>query len=136
VRGKTVVLCRWYWRASAALVGVGLGLTATHFRVDDPWLLVGLTMVLIGGTVANSGYIAMRARSMDEEFEAGYRVGYRMGRRAPRLGVASEVTPIRRVPDGLSAFSKAIQNGGIPKAPFGAVAGDRENARRAQAYPH
>lgn len=121
---------------SAAVVGVGVGVAATHFEARDPWLLVGLTLVLVGGTVANSGYIAMRARSMDEEFEAGYRVGYRAGRRAPRLEAAPSVTPIRRVPHGLSAFSKAVQNGGIPEAPVRSVAGDRADAGWAQAHPN
>lgn len=97
--------------------------------------LVGLAMCVIGAVIANAGCARQRTRTLDEEFEAGYRAGYRCGRRAPRLEPIENVTPIRRVHGGLSAFSRAVQHGGIPKAPVGAVAGDRADARWAEAYP-
>jgi hypothetical protein len=128
-----MVLCVWYWRAAAIVTGVGIALAAINFRPDNPSFLLGLALSLVGVIIANTGYIAMRSRSMDEEFDAGYRVGYRAGRRTPRI---EKVTPIMRASEGLSAFNKAVQHGGVQKAPVGALAGHDTSAGRPEAYTH
>ena len=112
--------CVWYWRASAAVAGLGVAVVALNFRAGEPRLLLGLTLCIVGVVVANMGCVASRGRSLDEEFEAGYRAGYRAGRRAPKI---EKVTPIRRVENGLSSFNRAVAHGRVSKASIGALSG-------------
>lgn len=125
--------CVWYWRASAVVAGVGVAVTALNFNPGEPMLLVGLTLCILGVVVANMGCVARKARSLDEEFEAGYRAGYRAGRRAPKL---EKVTPIRRAQGGLSSFSKAVRDGRLQAAPVGPLPGDHPPARRSSSHAH
>lgn len=113
-------MCSWYWRAAALVGGCGIAIAVLSFDDGGQWFLVGLTMAIVSVVVANTGYIAARSRSLDEEFEVGYRVGYRAGRRAPRL---EPVTPIRRQSNGLLGFNEAVRSGRVPQAPIRVVAG-------------
>jgi hypothetical protein len=116
------------------MMGSGVGVTAATFHdLGSPWRLVGLTLVIIGATTASTGIAAHRSRSLEEEFDAGYRVGYRAGRRAPTL---VPVSPIRAAAGGLTEFNRGAQHGRIPKAPLGALPSHRAAAGRAQADPH
>lgn len=119
--------CRWYWAGSAALAVGGFGVTMVNFEWYNPWILVGLSAMIVACTVANTGFVVMRSRSMEEEFEAGYKVGYRVGRRAPQL---RDVTPIRTTPPGFHSFNKAVRNGRLQKAPLGAVPSHDSAPRR------
>src|SRR5690242_5578536 len=117
-----MVLCAWYWRLSAVMAGTGVGLTATHFDVQDPWLMVGVALVVMGATLVNTGYISMRTRTLDEEFDAGYRVGYRNGRRTAKPVIVS--------------LDSGRKHGRIPEAAVGALASHGAAAGRAEAHTH
>jgi len=117
-------LCRYYWVVAGVLMIGGGVVAGAHFHTDDPWLLVGLTMALMGVNLANIGYLAKRRRSLDSEFDAGVRVGYRQGRRAGK--------PVVVFPE----FRREGDHGGISKAPIRAMAGDGPPARRSASDPH
>jgi hypothetical protein len=73
----------FYWGSAGVLGPSGVSMMVTNFDPNDPWLLVGLVAILAALTMSNMAVAVRRWRTLDEEFEAGYRVGYRAGRRAP-----------------------------------------------------
>lgn len=77
-------LCKRYWAVAVLIGAIGTAVTALDFDPDNPWFFVGLSLVLLAGTCANTGYVARRTGRLDEEFSAGYRVGERAGRRISR----------------------------------------------------
>lgn len=79
---------RMLWTISGMMIAGAVALIASHFDSDDPWFAVGVGVGIAAVTVFNMGWNAYRYRSIDETFEAGYRVGYRAGRRAPKIGLA------------------------------------------------
>lgn len=109
---------RWYLTASLALVASGATLIGTHFDVMSPWLYIGLTMTIASG----QGFIAWvqcnTSRSMDEEFEAGYRMGYKAGRRVPVIGPVASLGQRREV-----------KRGRVQAVTLRSVAGDGQAAR-------
>jgi hypothetical protein len=108
----------FYWGAALVLAPSGAGIMASNFQPNDPWLSLGLIVMLAGVTMCNMGVVLRRWRTLDEEFEAGYRVGYRAGRRAPLVGAREE------------------QHGRLPQASVRSLAGHRAAARRAATHPH
>lgn len=117
--------------SSATSGGVGSLLTAAFFNPEEPWFFVGMLLILIGCAGVTCGTVIKRARTMDEEFHAGYSVGYREGRRVPPLEV---VAPIKRAADGLSMFNRQVRHGRLPKAPIGPMASHGATPGRAQAH--
>lgn len=98
------------WTMSALLVAIGVALMVSHFDAMIPWFFVGLTLLLCGSVLFNAGLITQRSRTLDEEFDAGYRVGYRAGR---RVGGPT-----------LVHLDDRRRDARLSQAPLGAVAGD------------
>jgi hypothetical protein len=108
----------FYWGSAGVLGPSGASLMVTNFDPNDPWLPVGLVTMLAALTMCNMAVAVRRWRTLDEEFEAGYRVGYRAGRRAPLVDAREE------------------QHGRLSQASVRSLAGHRAVARRAAAHPH
>ena len=112
------------WSLAAVLAVVGSTMVVVEFDViGSPWRLLGLTLVLIGTLSAHAGLTLRRNRTLDEEFEAGYRAGHRAGRRTTPTAAQVVVSIEGR------------KRGWIPPPSVRALAGHRADARRAQAHP-
>lgn len=107
---------RWYLTATLALVASGAALIGLNFDVMKPLFYVGLTLIVTAGISASCGVHVKHARSMDEEFDAGYRVGYKAGRRVPELRPMSG--------KGRRAPGREVKSGRVSQAPLRVVAGD------------
>lgn len=70
------------WLVLPALLGVG-GFTAISLRFDpaEPLFFVGLTLIILADLTVVVLLVGRRRRSLEAEFEAGYRMGFRAGRR-------------------------------------------------------
>jgi hypothetical protein len=67
------------------LAALGLGGAAIvnqDFDPSNPWFFVGLTIIILTAITANAILRETRTRTLNDEFDTGYRVGYRAGRRA------------------------------------------------------
>lgn len=104
--------------ATATALGVlGVVILIIDFDSNSPWFYVGLTQLLAAGHCVNASLSHRRGRTLDHEFEAGYRVGFRAGRRAAKLRVVDMDEERRR-------------RGRVSKAPLWPLASDGALARR------
>ena len=67
--------------ALALLAVTGFGLVDASFDANDPWFFIGLASIVVSCIGVNAVLREARTRTLNDEFEAGYRVGYRAGRR-------------------------------------------------------
>ena len=111
---------KWCWALAAALGIVGATVVAVAFDPTSPWFFLGLTALIAAGSTVNTAWLVRRSRTLDEEFDCGYRVGHRAGRRAgaPQLVHLDD----RR------------RDGRVSKAPLGSMAGVDSTPRRAAAH--
>jgi hypothetical protein len=116
---------RWYSIATLALVASGVALIGTHFDVMNPWFYIGMMLVICSGVSASCGVHVKHARSMDDEFEAGYRIGYKAGRRVPQLR-----------PVNSRRKAKEVQRGRVQEVALRSVAGDHSPARWSASDAH
>lgn len=89
-----------HW-ALSVLAAVGLGGVAIvnqDFDPDNPWFFVGLTVIILTAIASNAVMREARTRTMNDEFDTGYRVGYRAGRRASLTVARSSPGPSKPVP--------------------------------------
>jgi hypothetical protein len=78
-----------------AVIGIGaFGLVDADFTTKSPWFFIGLTLFVVVAVATNVVLRERRTRTLNDEFETGYRVGYRAGRRAS-LTVARPAAPAR-----------------------------------------
>ena len=92
-------VARWVLSVLAAVCLGGVTLVDEDFDTNNPWFFVGLTIIIVSTIAANATLREYRTRTLNEEFEAGYRVGYRAGRRNPlRVAQPTGRTPPRPIP--------------------------------------
>ena len=114
--------CRTYWFAAGVSAVLGVVVVWSHFDVEEAWFFIGLTLLLCSGQCINGGLVSKRSHTLDEEFDAGYRVGYRAGRR-------------RRTPH-FAHLDDRRHDTGLSKAPLGLVAGDHRTPARRPSTHH
>ncbi len=125
------------WGAGSTLATLGATMMALTFSdLLNRYFVVGVAALIVGAMMCCTGLMCQRSRTLDEEYDAGFRMGYRAGRKVP---LTSTVSPIRRVRGGLNDFNKAViggRRGRIPKAPVGPAPGHGEAPRREANHTH
>lgn len=114
-------LCKGYWAFGGAMTVAGVAVLAARFDIYSQWFYIGMTLVLLGGTCLNTGYVARRSRTLDEEFAAGYRMGERAGRRVAKPTLVSL--------DNWRTYGR------VQEAPVRSLAGHGQNARWSPTHP-
>lgn len=77
----TVLAARIAFAALAVLALTGFGLVDANFDANSPWFFIGLALLVVSCIGFNAVTREAHTRTLNEEFDAGYRVGYRAGRR-------------------------------------------------------
>lgn len=94
-------VARWLLSVLAALALGGATIVNHDFDPNSPWFFVGLTIIILTAIASNAVLRETRQRTLNDEFDTGYRVGYRAGRRAsltvarPDSGRPRRPTPLR-----------------------------------------
>lgn len=77
----TPLATRIAFAALGLLALTGFGLVDADFDANDPWFFIGLAIIVVAFIAGNAVMREAHTRTLNEEFDAGYRVGYRAGRR-------------------------------------------------------
>jgi hypothetical protein len=118
----TPVATRIAFAALGLLALTGFGLVDANFDANSPWFFIGLATLVVSCIGVNAVMREAHTRTLNEEFDAGYRVGYRAGRRTllsiARPGITDPI-PLRA-----RRAQKDVKTNGRPAWP------DSEDSRR------